>query len=346
LLAITVFIATAVVTMAVIRESLPLPPVPVVQQKLQHLAQHPDRYDTLFIGSSRVFFHVSPKVFDSVAAAHGLPTRSFNLGIEAMKVPENAFLWDEVAELDLRGLQRVFIEVTGFDDSLDDDAASWRDRYWHDWERTHLVVRELLSDRKARLRLDHLEQTLEIWGEAWSHLELFLVETASIGRGAEWMAHLEGAKPGNPSRALGPLGDGYRPNHDRLAPAHLEAFERELRERQTTDLRSRKMAGSGIVALRRMVDDVRAAGAEPYLFLAPVLDSKKFKVAELFPDVPVLDFHDVEEYPELFTAGDRFDPNHLNARERNASRDALRRSLSSGRREQAPYRSAEPRSAA
>jgi hypothetical protein len=59
------------------------------------------------------------------------------------------------------------------------------------------------------------------------------------------------------------------------------------------------------------VAEVRAVGAEPILVVAPTLDPRE-NFRELPPGVAVWRYHDVDAYPALYDAENRYDPTHLN----------------------------------
>src|SRR5713226_6136440 len=59
-----------------------LPRIAQVTPKLEYFAGHKDEFDTLFVGSSRIYHQVMPEVFDEVLRANGREARSFNFGID------------------------------------------------------------------------------------------------------------------------------------------------------------------------------------------------------------------------------------------------------------------------
>ena len=59
-----------------------------VAEKLSFFAEHKDEFDTIFLGSSRFYYAISPKNFDRLTRENGAPTRSFNFGIDGMNPPE------------------------------------------------------------------------------------------------------------------------------------------------------------------------------------------------------------------------------------------------------------------
>ena len=82
-IALAAFIATT----AVIHSLLP-PIIPKgVAAKLEFFARHKDEFDTLLVGTSSIYYSVSPEIFDRITSENGLPTRTFNFGIDAMHPP-------------------------------------------------------------------------------------------------------------------------------------------------------------------------------------------------------------------------------------------------------------------
>ena len=81
-----VFLLTFAGACTGLRALLPERQIPEVTAKLQHFRQHAAEYDTLFIGSSRIYHQLIPELFDRTTAAHGLPTRTFNAGIDAIQL--------------------------------------------------------------------------------------------------------------------------------------------------------------------------------------------------------------------------------------------------------------------
>ena len=51
----------------VIRSAFPFPDIPNVHAKIVHFREHPNDYDTLFIGSSRLNYQVIPSQFDRLS---------------------------------------------------------------------------------------------------------------------------------------------------------------------------------------------------------------------------------------------------------------------------------------
>src|SRR5262249_20465185 len=58
----------------------------VIGGKLEYWRAHGAEYDTVFVGSSHVLRAFVPAEFDRVTAAQGVPTKSFNFGVQAVQL--------------------------------------------------------------------------------------------------------------------------------------------------------------------------------------------------------------------------------------------------------------------
>jgi hypothetical protein len=100
-------LVTSLVYRALLPQSLP----EGVAEKLEFFAKHKDEFDTLFLGSSRFYYAISPETFDRITRENGVPTRTFNFGIDGMNPPENFYVLDQILKTEPRSLKRIFVEV-------------------------------------------------------------------------------------------------------------------------------------------------------------------------------------------------------------------------------------------
>src|SRR5947209_3135519 len=104
-IALVAFVATS----AIIHSLLP-PIVPEgIAAKLEFFAQHKDEFDTLLVGTSSIYYSISPEIFDRITRESGLPTRTFNFGIDAMHPPENFYVLDQILKTRPHHLKWVFL---------------------------------------------------------------------------------------------------------------------------------------------------------------------------------------------------------------------------------------------
>lgn len=84
-------------------------------QKQEILLQNPDRYNTVFIGSSKTFRHVNPMVFDSLNNRAGT---SFNLGQNGLKAPRNYDFLNQLLQ-QKSDYEAIFFELIMLDNILE-----------------------------------------------------------------------------------------------------------------------------------------------------------------------------------------------------------------------------------
>src|ERR1700736_109154 len=120
--------------------SLPPPNIAGVTPQLRFVAAHADEIDTLFIGSSRVYHGLNPRVFDQATTAGGLPTHSYNFGVDGMSAPESFYVMDQILASKPRNLRWVFLEFDDLQVTIPiEHLRTRRALYWNDSNRTRLI---------------------------------------------------------------------------------------------------------------------------------------------------------------------------------------------------------------
>jgi hypothetical protein len=287
-----------------------MPPVPIdqVSEKLAHFAAHKDEYDTLFVGSSRTYRQALPSVFDPLMTAGGRPTHSFNFGADAMFSPEDAYVFEKIAALRPAKLRRVFLEISGFNtDFAAQPPETLRARHWHDWHRTMLICRGILSLNKRGKWRDPSR-----WSRALVHVRLMIARAVRLGDATSLFDRWRGAAAPFWS-ALGERRDGAIPYPEEtpLSGEVRVLYDQEMAKRRGGKTRVRPLGPAPLQSLQETIARVQQLGAEPVLFIAPTsLTSQNTPASQV--SVPVLDFSDVERWPELFDPANRHDRGHLN----------------------------------
>jgi hypothetical protein len=276
-------------------------------------------FDVAFLGSSRVYRHVNPRVINRALATSTLG-RAVNLGVPGLTVGEQF----DVVEKWLSGFSRrpryVVIEPI-LNASLDaDNLDSERVIRFHTPSDTGFLLRFTSGTRTtARRKVLYSARHLLAFAYYW----LNYGKVASLLRPATRPAYLDPALDG-----FMPLGEGIDPalaprESSILGPGFLaERIEEALRIRGEATLTS---VETEVVV--RLVESVRRLGAEPVLFLPPRLDwdrrggkpvlvfsegpAIRRTVAAELPEVPLLDYTDPREFPEFYRAELWYDATHL-----------------------------------
>jgi len=316
---VTAFLLTCIGLRAV----LPFPEIDGgVSQKFRFFAAHKDEFDTLFIGSSRIYFQISPAVFDRVTRENGLPTHSFNFGIGGMYLPETGYLLEQILNLKPRNLRWVFIEYDELQTKWSsENQTSRRALYWADWKRVSLLLRKLtdagtdplwLPD-DAKLRDIVLHQNDE---KSTSSLLTFYAgqierNYTNVARAADVLDYfLSRDKKERRASYLGAAGDGYLTRPNRMSPSQAAAYERALAVAMA-QTGARPLSPYAVEAYRQCAQEVRNVGAAPIFLITPSTTQINVAAESTGLTGVVMAFNNPRDYPNLFRSSARRDEQHL-----------------------------------
>lgn len=300
--------ATGLAAMAascmVIRAVAPFPDISQLRPKMVYFEQHKDEFDAVFVGSSRVYHHISPQLFDRTTRECGHEIRSFNFGVHALSPPESFYIVDKILELKPRKLRWLFLELAPMPAEIEPKRlGTIRATYWHDWNRTRWVCRKARADAGE----SGARELLAL------HLGLFLKNYANIGRGPDFMSSLGRItkKEQHPAKSLGPDADGYTPSPDAPWPQGA----RETYAQQIAWSQSKKLPADPTTddAFRELALRVRAAGAETVFVIPPTALPLPPFFKQRDGAETVFAFNDPSHFPALYEVANRSDVEHLNA---------------------------------
>ncbi|HET6407648.1 MAG TPA: hypothetical protein VFG14_07190 [Chthoniobacteraceae bacterium] len=326
ILALGAFVLTLGVTARLLNEVQLFAEIPSLRDKWRYYQEHKDQYDALLIGTSRTYRGISPAMFDQLSGEAGVPTRSFNFGIDGMFPPEDAFVSDHVLRDPPKNLRWVFLEIGLFVDNFEGRNPDLvRTVYWHDWKRTLLCCRSRLwpkgKSEKFKTWFESEKGKATPASDCLTHLRLFFVKTLNLGRGSELLGDHFLNRTGK-GEGIGPARDGYAamPSERVMKGKELAEYQAEIKLRMDTPARIRSLTRYGEESLAGVIERVREIGAQPIVFIAPTTGSRREHPSEGLA-VPTFDFRVPSEFPELFDPANRADPAHMNA----AGADALTR---------------------
>jgi hypothetical protein len=295
-----------------LRVLLPAPNIDGVSPKVQFIRDHLDEIDTLFIGSSRVYHGLSPSVFDAVTAAAGVPTHSYNFGVDAMLPPETFYVADQILAAKPRKLRWVFIELEDVQVTISpEQVRTHRALSWHDWKRTWLVVRKLLELDVREKWKQKKNRILQNQDTMAMHSRLFLQHLANAGRFFDLM-HWSPQEDDATQLDYEPLGDGYAPTMVRMEGERRARYEAWVAA-DPASATPREVDRYADQVFRRYAEEFRAIGATPIFFVTP--GSTAFLPSKFIgaPPGAVMAFNDARAFPSLYVASSRIDESHLNA---------------------------------
>ena len=310
------FIYVAIALIALIATSFLihslLPPVipRSVAAKLEFFAGHKDEFDTLFIGTSSIYYSVSPEIFDRTTRESGLPTRTFNFGIDALHPPENFYVLEQILKTQPRHLRWVFLETADVETKLHRVLGTERAVYWHDWPRTALTVRKALNPRGNAKWYIKISRLWRARRDLAAHLTLFAQRFANVGRAVELLSPRKGDHKLEADVELGPKRDGYRLAGAAMSAENAASFQNRLAQ-EIAEARPKPLDPYAEEAYRAYARRIRAIGAAPLFVVPPLIFQSPISFRQSLPPGPLLSFNDAKTYPMLFDTKVRIDDAHL-----------------------------------
>lgn len=301
------FLAASLVFRALVPPSSP----EGVAEKLSFFAKHKDEFDTLFLGSSRFHYALSPERFDTITRENGVPTRTFNFGVDGMSPPETFYVLDQILKTQPRSLKWVFLEFDNIQTKLHADIlGTQRLLYWHDWPRTALTLRKAIDPSGQGKWYQKLNRLWSARRNLLSHLALFQKQFANAGRGSDLLSFQSEVQALELSQKLGPKGDGYRLAGPPMSPESAENFRRKLAA-EAAVARPEFIDPYAEGAYRDYAAKLRQRGAGLIFVLPPSIFQSPMLFRATPPPGPLFLFNDCKTYPQLCDTKVRVDEQHL-----------------------------------
>jgi hypothetical protein len=309
LLYVALALATFIATSAAIHSLLP-PTVPKgIAAKLKFFTEHKDEFDTVIVGTSRLYYSASPQIFDATTRENGLPTHTFNFGIDGMHPPENFYILEQILKTRPRNLKWVLLELGDIQMRWDAILGTERAVYWHDWPRTALTLRKALDPRGNAPWFIKVTRLWLARRDFISNLTLFAKQFGNVGRAADFLPAARRERFADAASELGPHRDGYRLAGGPMSAERAASFQRRLAE-EVAGANQKYLDPATELGYRRAAARIRAAGAVPTFVVMPII----FQTTSRFrrsPPAPIIAFNDARKYPGFFDVKIRIDDGHL-----------------------------------
>jgi hypothetical protein len=305
-IALAVFVATC----AFIHGLLP-PMIPKgIAAKLKYFSEHKDEFDTVIVGTSRLYYTVSPEIFDATTTENGLPTRSFNFGIDGMHPPENFYVLEQILKTKPRNLKWVLFELGDIQTKWDNILGTQRVVYWHDWPRTALTLEKAFDPRGNANWLIKITRLWLARRDFISNLALFGKQFTNVGRVADLLPPAERERYADTASELGPHGDGYRWAGDAMSAERAADFKRRLAD-EITEATQKYLDPATESGYRAAAAQIRAVGANPIFIVTPIISQTTSRFRQSPPPAQIIAFNDARKYPQFYDAKVRIDDGHL-----------------------------------
>ena len=291
--------------------------------KMAYLKESELRYDTLLVGSSRIFRQADPSIFD---AATGRLTNTFNLGVSATYNPEIYYLYEHLLDDDISSdVKFVLMELQSLNRIASRNVATRAAIYSVDRKTCRFAVSTLSevevrpvkrAEAVGRYRASYLQRFFKI------HILREILEFRF--------------SPARSDSVLGPNRDGFyalelqveeAPGRSQAKIALRAALVRspeliEQRRKRAAriyrDPESWTFSETHLRRLEHIIERSRARGIEIRFVLPPRLPFAE--LAELLPiyerldEDLTIDLADPRAHPEFYEMDYSFDVGHLNTR--------------------------------
>jgi hypothetical protein len=310
-LCVVLALVALVATSALLHALFP-PAIPAgVVAKLKFFTEHKDEFDTLFLGTSRFNYAVSPEIFDQITRENGVPTRTFNFGVDGMHPPENFYVLEQILKTKPRKLKWVFIEVSDIQTKWTDNVlGTQRLVYWHDWPRTALTLKKALDPRGNAQWYTKLARLWLARRDFATNLALFTKQFSNVGRAADFFSSRNFQSASEVAVELGLKRDGYRLAGNAMSAERAARFKEALAQ-EVADSRSKFIDPYADQAYRVAAAKIRQVGASTIFVVTPVIWQSPIRFRRSPPPGPLLLFNDSKTYPQLYDTSVRIDEGHL-----------------------------------
>lgn len=286
------------------------------QSKTDYLDNKIEKYNTFFLGSSRVYRHINPEIFDELI----IDANSFNMGTPAMYIPEMYYLYKNfIKEYDIKNAT-IFIELQPYTKLVEVNLKSNRSRYYmntdskdfinnylkHDFIDSSLINEQLLrcnTIAKEHYRLDktfksRVNAILSINDKSTSYVGT----NGYLSKEKQLELNINSKDLTNIRKKFIKKSRDYNYNHDMIT---------KVNRRYDFGFRIERYNKYHLEELKKIIDQAMKVDNKIIYLLMP----NSFQPISLFKQLPSenrIDLANPKKFPELYKKENMFDRGHYN----------------------------------
>jgi hypothetical protein len=118
--------------------------------KRNFIVKNHTKFNTLFIGSSKLHYQLNPVLFDSIVNSVDTgkdKIRSYNFGVDGMMPPESLYIYKSLLEKDSLSFKTAIIELNFLPAIETKNMFTWRRYYWLNKDTYHEYTSSLLASK-------------------------------------------------------------------------------------------------------------------------------------------------------------------------------------------------------
>jgi len=300
----------------------------LIHKKRTYLVENKEKFNTLFIGSSRVYRQIIPTVFDDSTAELGI--KSFNFGVNWLFPPESFYLLEQLEKSDDLKFRYVFVELSKIRSVDYHNLHTTRIKYWYTLSDYEFAVKAVLFSNAS-----FLEKSFSILVHTISYIDNLL----NLGYLTEAFDFKSRNQPPLDYAELGKNYDGFYPygeNNSAEGEEGEPVNKRHLKFLNDTTVLSKrirysqsqfkKFRESPVLLekynkyyaneLNRLILNAQKKGTYLVFVISPRLDYKQFdEIIPVYHHIlpgHAIEISDVSRYPQLYQAKLSNDETHLN----------------------------------
>jgi hypothetical protein len=300
----------------------------LIHKKRVYLVENKEKFNTLFIGSSRIYRQIIPRVFDDSTAGMGI--KSFNFGVNWLFAPESFYLLDQLEKSDKLKFRYVFIELSKIRSVDYHNLHTTRIKYWYNFTYFEFALKAVLFSNVSLL-----EKISTILVHTISYLDYLL----NLGYMTEAFDFRSRNHPPLDYTELGKSRDGFYPYGESNTTEGEEGDPVNKRHenflKDTTVLARRiKYSHTQFKKFRespellekynkyytdeinRLIMDAQAKGTFLIFIVSPRIDYKQYnEIIPIYHKIlpgHAIEISDASRYPQLYHAKYSNDETHLN----------------------------------
>ena len=292
-----------------------------ISAKVRNFRAQRQKIDSVFVGSSRVFHGISPKVFDRTLREHGRNWRSFNAGMDGMNPSEELALVRRLLAFHPRKLKYIFFEFQsdpGAGTPIRNDEVRERDVYWRDLPSLVAGFRKFvvglssplpstLGDRFSLGRLTYFGHLLSADTRLWFR------NFAHVGEGFEILDRIAKQTALTTSDPVAGYKDGFFPMDTPMPADVLTKYRASFAD---MDKYRREHLPEPVIQdqLKRFAKEMAKRHITVVFILPPAVIGNLGDEINAPSGSLLLAYDDAHRYPDLYAEENRLDRQHLNGR--------------------------------
>lgn len=299
-----------------------------ISLKVHRFTEEKDHVDVIFVGSSRIYHGIEPKVFDQTLVASGHQWRSFNVAMDGMTTAEGFAMVRRLVALHPKKLKYIFFEAQSAiaaGTPIGDQKVTERDVYWRDWDSLRSSFRTfamgLTWPNGTLPGVPYSFRRLDDFGPLLaSNVRLWIRNVTNVGVGTEIFQNAAAALPPFKNPPPKPEGadipanwDGYyamsKPMSGETLATYRNAFA-DAHDHPVQRTPRRMMRGE----LRTFAQEMAAKKIQIVFVVPPSLMAGRGSGIHVPSGSRLFAYDDLDRYPQFYAEENRLDVEHLNGR--------------------------------